>query len=241
MEKIIYFFRGISEYSNFTVFGPEHISILFISILGSIFILKRCKASRKIELVIGNTLLFQQFILYTWYLISGYNQLIEGLPLYHCRLAILFLGTGLVFKKDLLRKIGSMWGLFGSISALTYPGLDPFLFPHVTQFSFFLGHVFLLWGSIYCIAIEKIRVNKHDYKKIVAFTNTYHISMFLLNSLLGSNYGYMNASPIGIGNNLPAVIYGGIIIGLFNFVLKIIHTLLNNQLPKNENSDEVYI
>ena len=29
--------------------------------------------------------------LYTWYLLSGYNLLIEGLPLYHCRIAIILM------------------------------------------------------------------------------------------------------------------------------------------------------
>ena len=33
-------------------------------------------------------------------------------------------------------------------------GLDPFVFPHITQFSFFIGHLFLLWGAVYCIFIE---------------------------------------------------------------------------------------
>ena len=65
------------------------------------------------------------------------------------------MGIGLLFNKSICRKLGSMWGLIGAIFALIYPsGLDPFVFPHITQFSFFIGHLFLLWGAVYCIFIN---------------------------------------------------------------------------------------
>ena len=230
MENIIYFFRNIPEYSNFTIFGITHIGILLTAIIGSILLIKRMKVCRKTEKFIGSILLFQQAILYTWYISSGYNTLIEGLPLYHCRIAILLVGLGLIFKKDLFKKLGSILGIIGSIVALAYPGLDPFLFPHITQFSFFIGHLFLLWGSIYCLFIERVTISECDYNKIAMFTNTYHISMFVLNHILGSNYGYMRKSPIGIGDNLPPVIYGAIVICLFNILLSKICPMISNSI-----------
>ena len=86
-----YFFRNTSEYFNFKIFGWQHITILFIGILGIISIIKRIAVNRKFERIVGIVLLSQQTILYTWYLLSGYNLLIEGLPLYHCRIAIILL------------------------------------------------------------------------------------------------------------------------------------------------------
>ena len=77
-----YFFRNTSEYFNFKIFGWQHITILFIGILGIISIIKRIAVNRKFERIVGIVLLSQQTILYTWYLLSGYNLLIEGLPLY---------------------------------------------------------------------------------------------------------------------------------------------------------------
>ena len=140
-----YFFRNTSEYFNFKIFGWQHITILFIGILGIISIIKRIAVNRKFERIVGIVLLSQQTILYTWYLLSGYNLLIEGLPLYHCRIAIILMGIGLLFNKSICRKLGSMWGLIGAIFALIYPsGLDPFVFPNIPQFSFYIGHIFLL-------------------------------------------------------------------------------------------------
>lgn len=230
-----YFFRNTSEYFNFKIFGWQHITILFIGILGIISIIKRIAVNRKFEKIIGIVLLSQQIILYAWYLLSKYHVLTEGLPLYHCRVAIILMGIGLLFNKSICRKLGSMWGLIGAVFALIYPsGLDPFLFPHITQFSFFIGHLFLLWGSVYCIFIECVKFDKKDFKTAIYFTNIYHVSMFILNHIIGSNYGFMRVSPIGIGNNLHPLVYGFIVIGIFNLLMIFMNVLINRQ----ENSSE---
>ena len=235
MDFFKYFFRNTSEYSNFKIFGSGHISILLVAILGVVSMIKRIGISRKFEKIVGIVLLSQQAILYTWYLLSGYKLLTEGLPLYHCRIAILLTGIGLLFNKSLCRKLGSIWGLIGAVFALVYPsGLDPFIFPHITQFSFFIGHLFLLWGSVYCIFVECIKLNKKDLKTTIYFTNIYHISVFILNHMIGANYGFMRISPIGIGNNLHPVVYGLIVTALFNVLIIFMNSLMNRQQKSNE-------
>lgn len=235
MDFFKYFFRNTSEYSNFKIFGWSHITILFIGILGIRSIIKRINVSRKFEKIVGIVLLSQQAILYTWYLLSGYKLLTEGLPLYHCRIAILLTGIGLLFNKSICKKLGSIWGLIGAVFALVYPsGLDPFIFPHITQFSFFIGHLFLLWGSVYCIFVECIKLNKKDLKTTIYFTNIYHISVFILNHMIGANYGFMRISPIGIGNNLHPVVYGLIVTALFNVLIIFMNSLMNRQQKSNE-------
>ena len=235
MDFFKYFFRNTSEYSNFKIFGSGHISILLVAILGVVSMIKRIGISRKFEKIVGIVLLSQQAILYTWYLLSGYKLLTEGLPLYHCRIAILLTGIGLLFNKSICKKLGSMWGLIGAVFALVYPsGLDPFIFPHITQFSFFIGHLFLLWGSVYCIFVECIKLNKKDLKTTIYFTNIYHISVFILNHMIGANYGFMRISPIGIGNNLHPVVYGLIVTALFNILIIFMNSLMNRQQKSNE-------
>lgn len=235
MDFFKYFFRNTSEYSNFKIFGSGHISILLVAILGVVSMIKRIGISRKFEKIVGIVLLSQQAILYTWYLLSGYKLLTEGLPLYHCRIAILLTGIGLLFNKSICKKLGSIWGLIGAVFALVYPsGLDPFIFPHITQFSFFIGHLFLLWGSVYCIFVECIKLNKKDLKTTIYFTNIYHISVFILNHMIGANYGFMRISPIGIGNNLHPVVYGLIVTALFNMLIIFMNSLMNRQQKSNE-------
>ena len=58
--------------------------------------------------------------------------------------------------------------------------------------------------------------------------------MFILNHIIGSNYGFMRVSPIGIGNNLHPLVYGFIVIGIFNLLMIFMNVLINRQ----ENSSE---
>ena len=120
MDFLKYLFRNTAEYSDFNIFGLAPYNILFIGILGIVFILKRMNVSRKFERILGIVLLAQQIILYTWYLRSRYKLLTEGLPLYHCRIAIILTGIGLFFNKSICKKIGSIWGLIGAVFALVY-------------------------------------------------------------------------------------------------------------------------
>lgn len=232
MDKLHYFFRKSIGQNNFATFGKLHLIILSIALLVSMFIIIRKEESRVFELFVGIVLLIQQVILYFWYFKENYHPLQEGLPLFHCRVAIITLLIGLIFKKDFMAKMGSYWGIFGSISAMLFPALDPFSFPHITQFSYFIGHVFLLWGSIYLLFVKNVGMNKYEFKKIVIITNIYHALIFILNNIIGSNYAFMSTSPIGIGNNLNPYLYGLIVMMIFNIILSLEYIIINKKQDK---------
>ncbi|WP_343101547.1 TIGR02206 family membrane protein [Romboutsia sp. MSSM.1001216sp_RTP31141st1_G3_RTP31141_220114] len=229
MGKFYYFFRTSTEQNNFVNFGIIHIILLLTAFFGSLLIIKSKKESRLFEVFTGSILLVQQLTLYLWYFVGNYNFIREGLPLFHCRIAILMLAIGLIFKKDFICKMGSYWGMFGSISALIFLGLDPFLFPHITQFSYFIGHILLLWGSVYLLFVKKIGMSKDDFKKILITTNLYHIVIFFVDRTINANYAYMKSSPIGIGNNLNPFLYGFIVMMIFNIVLSIEYIIINKK------------
>lgn len=227
MENFLNFFTNKPSPIEFQTFGPIHLLILFVALYISLHIFKIKGENRQIELLIGSVLLFQQTSLYTWYFTSNYNTIKEGLPLYHCRVAILLLGLGLTLNNNILTKLGSYLGIFGSISALLFPNLDPFRFPHLTQFSFFIGHLFLLWGSIYSLAVKKVGMSKLDLINSLIFINIYHISMYILNSYVHSNYGYMNSVPLDLGIYLPPLLSGLLVMITFSIVLLLEYISIN--------------
>lgn len=230
MESFKYFFRGNIERNNFIMFGKIHIFILCFMAIVSILILMKKIENRKMELFIGIILILQQIILYSWYFMSEIDLFKEGLPLYHCRIAIICIGLGLIFNKEYIMKIGSYLGIFGSIAALLFPGLDPFIFPHITQFSYFIGHLFLLWGSIYLLFIKNIGMSAVDFKNTVIFINIFHIMMVILNKYLGSNYAYISSSPINIGKSLNQIVYTILVMMIFNLVLFLEYIFINKNL-----------
>lgn len=229
MNNIHYFFRTVEGINKFKSFGIVHIILLLISLFGGILILKKKNENRLIELFIGIVLLTQQTILYLWYFLGNYKFLSEGLPLFHCRIAIILISLGLVLKKDFMMKMGSYWGICGSILALLFVNLDSFAFPHITQFSYFIGHIFLLWGCIYILNVKKLGMSKIDFNKAFIITNLYHIVISKINYLINSNYAYMKSSPIEIGIKLNPILYGFIVMMIFNLVLLIEFIILNKK------------
>lgn len=232
MYDIGYFFRGVPDSVSFIQFGLNHILVLLLSILIGYIIIRCNKENRIFEIIIGGVLLIQQATLYSWYITNNYNVLSQGLPLYHCRIAILFLSIGLLLNVKVMIKIGGYWGIIGAIFALLIPGPDPFIFPHITIISYFVGHMFLLWGSIYVLFVKHIGMNKIDLNIVIVFTNIYCIAMYIFNYIVGSNYGYMNASPISIGNNLNQLIYGIIVILISNLAINTMYIAINLKKKK---------
>lgn len=229
MNNIHYFFRTVEGVNNFKTLGITHIILLSIIILGAFFIKKMKRENRAFELLLGFTLIIQQATLYLWYFLGDYKFLSEGLPLFHCRIAIILVSIGLIFKKNFMMKMGSYWGIAGSILALLFVNLDSFTFPHITQFSYFIGHIFLFWGCVYILNIKKLGMSKTDFYKAFIVTNLYHIIISKINYLINSNYAYMKSSPIEIGIKLNPILYGFIVMMIFNLVLLIEFIILNKK------------
>lgn len=227
MNIFNYFFRSVPENTKFESFGKMHIFILIIGFLISYLIIKKLQVNRNFELIVAFVLLIQQITLYSWYHISNYNPFTEGLPLYHCRVAILSLALGLIFKINLLLNIGAYWGIFGSISALLVVGADPFAFPHITQFSYFIGHLFLLWGAVYLLFVRKIGMTNVALRDMMIFTTIYHMIVFIINNKLGSNYAYLIEPPFTINYNFNPYVYAFIVIILFNTILLLEYLMIN--------------
>lgn len=240
MNNFLYFFRGKSEIRKFIWPSDIHLLIIGIVIVGMFLILNMKKENRKVELFFSITLILQQVTLYFWYIYSQYKPLTEGLPLFHCRVAILFCAFGLLLKKELLLKIGTYWGILTSTIALIIIGSDPFSFPHITQFSYVIGHIFLFWISLYTIYIKKLSMDLNDFFKTIKFTNCFYLIVGVININLNSNYAYVFASPIGLEKVLPALIHMIFIIIITNFVILFEYLLFSN-IISNKLKEKVMI
>lgn len=143
--------------------------------------------------------LIQLLVLYSWYF--GFQiSVANSLPFYHCRLAMF----ALVFLPDNWRKSKQYFALLGAsgaVFALGYPVFDPYDFPHITSFSFLLGHYALLANSlIYLVnAYDKRLLNK---PRIIVYTFLLDILLVLVNYITGGNYGLMARPPLINGDNV---------------------------------------
>ena len=95
----------------------------------------------------------------------------------------------------------ALMGVSGAIFALGYPVFDPYTFPHITSFSFLLGHYCLLINSlIYLLRWYDRNLLKNS--QIVLYTFVLDLFLVGVNQLTGGNYGLMARPPIMRGDKV---------------------------------------
>ena len=135
--------------------------------------------------------ILQLLALYSWYVGFGI-PFSNSLPFYHCRLAMF----AVVFLPDKWKskQYFALLGASGAVFALVYPVFDPYDFPHITSFSFLIGHYALLVNSLVYL------MNHYDkslLKKYMIVAYTFILNLFLVgvNQVTGGNYGLLNKTP----------------------------------------------
>lgn len=164
--------------------------------------------------------------LYTWYVIMAF-PLSESLPFYHCRLAMLFILWG---KPGRLKRYFAYLGLFGSLAAFIYPVFDPFAFPHITFFTFVIGHYALAVNCIvYLISDKQLKIL--DIQDVVTYTVVMNGFMVVVNYIFGGNYGFLSQTPLFNSKNIAfnfLLVTGGVIFTIL-FVQSMIFAYLKSR------------
>lgn len=252
MQSFWYFFRGEPDGVYFVNYSLWHFVMLFIVIIGAYFLLvfqnkiRNGNYYKLIKNILGIGLLSQQIILYLWYIFTGYSSIKESLPLYNCRIAIIFTAIGLLTDKKLFKNVGVYWGVYGSILALAVVSGDPFSFPHYTLVSFFVGHIFLLWGTLFILVVDKYSLDRNNLMATIKLTTLYHIVLLLFNILIDANYDYLITPPIfqDLARTLPQFLYSILAIISFNIFILAFYSIvkiIENQNRKKQKGIPAFI
>ena len=165
--------------------------VMVLSLVLSIYSsLTYYKNPRFVKLFKGIQIL-QLLALYSWYL--GFQiPFSNSLPLYHCRLAMF----AVVFLPDKWKskQYFALLGASGAVFALLYPVFDSYDFPHITSFSFLIGHYALLINSLVYLMnhYDKTLLKKY---KIIVYTFILNLFLVGVNQVTGGNYGLLNKTP----------------------------------------------
>lgn len=162
---------------------------------------KQAKVIRRIDGVTNAVLLSVIIFLYTWYIYIG--QFHDALPIYHCRFAtIIFVILFALQRLNVYKKIRALeqWsvtvGSVGTWMAFVVPQPDNFLFPHVTNYTYVIGHLALL--SIVFVYLFKwsSRPDFRDWLNMQAFLFVFNIALAIFDRCTGENYGYFTNVPV---------------------------------------------
>ena len=172
--------------------------VMVLLILMAVWASLRYYQNEQFRKIFRNLQIFQLICLYIWYF-AFQLPWSNSLPLYHCRLAMF--AVLLLPDQWKSKQFFALMGVSGAIFALGYPVFDPYTFPHITSFSFLLGHYCLLVNSlIYLLRCYDSSLLKN--REIVLYT--FFLDMFLVgvNQVTGGNYGLMARPPIIKGDSL---------------------------------------
>lgn len=239
MNQVAYFFRGGWEDYTFKLFSPAHFILLALAFLGLVLIVKyreqlRQDSNERLKKVFLGALLLEQFLQYGWYALAKTFTLGDGLPLYICRTAILALILALATKASLARSLAVYWGTLGGVLALLVPVLYPMHFPHITNFTYFWGHIIMVWSVIYIQAIEGFKLSRRGLYASLVFTNLFNLGVFWLNPRINGNYSYFEFAPVlqSFFEGLSRPVYVLVVFLTYNLLILLIHGLLTKIGPK---------
>jgi hypothetical integral membrane protein (TIGR02206 family) len=198
VDGLKYFFRADPDMAVFPKFNLIHLVILMVLVAGIIWLLymikKKSPRVHRVYQILAVILCIEQVTHYSWYFFSLEFDATQALPLYSCRIAMLALIIGGILRSDVILLFGAYLGFLGGIVALVYPYIDPYAFPHITNFTFVIGHLVCTWLSIVVLS-EKVS-SKRQMVGVFVLLNIFLVITYVVNATVDANYAYLMWSPI---------------------------------------------
>ena len=134
----------------------------------------------------------------SWYWImalsDGSFNVRESLPLHMCGLSQFLLFAYLVLKQKWALPLVAFWCPLGGIQAFLTPALETATtIGYVLQF--YLAHSAVVVVPLYLILRGGARLPRRLFWRIIGLTNLVGFTIMAINSMLGSNYWYVNQPP----------------------------------------------
>lgn len=202
-----YFFRH-SEDLRTNIKMPLVWGFLLIYLI----LIYKLRYKRKILAIQLVSLSLIELALFLWYYEGKVLFIREGLPLYHCRIAAFMMAIS-HFRKDYKLSNYFAWlGIIGTLTAYSFPDPSKYLWPHITNLTYVLGHILSIGSALMILTNERREL---DFKLICKITLSMNLMIYLLNKTVSANYGYLNHLPDSFSISLPSpVLYLVISCGL---------------------------
>ena len=184
----------------FAAYSASHQAALVVLVAGSVALVRLGRARRGTPTtdrvgralavaIVGFTLPLQVL-----YFTPDYWSLQRTLPLNLCDLAWMVAAYGLWTHRRWAVALTYYWGLTLTTQAIVTPDLAAD-FPDPVFFLYWGMHLLIVWAAVYLTWGLRLTPTWRGYRVAVVTTGTWAVTVFLLNLVLGTNYGYLNAKP----------------------------------------------
>ncbi|BBY43562.1 YwaF family protein [Mycolicibacterium celeriflavum] len=188
---------------EFAAYGPSHLVVLAIFAIGAALLVwigrRQTEAQARMFGRIFAVLILTAFVVALVYkLIRPDVQTSVQIQL--CDIAELMAAYALWSQRHWAFALTYYWCLVLSSQALITPDVGTPEegapdFPHHLFVTFFVLHVFAVWAAIYLTWGRGMRPCWRSYRFVVVITLVWAASTFIFNTIVGTNYGYLNRKP----------------------------------------------
>jgi len=194
-----YFVRDYTG-APFELFGPAHIGFLLVLLLACILVCvfrdrfsPRARSIARWTLAAG--LVVNELAFHAWNIHNGLWSAKTLLPLHLCSLMIFATAFMLAARNRAVYEFTYFVGIGAGMWALITPDAGIYGFPHFRFFQTLIAHGLLVFSAVYMTAVEKFRPYPGSLRRVAVGVNLYVVLMFVVNSLIGSNYLYIMGKP----------------------------------------------
>lgn len=189
----------MSSSSRFTLFGPDHLAVLFLTLAlpALLAVLVRTRGGeRRVQPIcygLAATLVLNQIILLIYVQRLGL-PLKEHLPFQLCDWAMVTCVVALLWRHPLAFELSYFWGLAGTLQAVLTPDLE-YGFPNLGFILFCIAHSGIIVAILFLVLGLRMRPTLRSLWKAFLGVQVYAVVTVLLNLGLGTNYGYLLRKP----------------------------------------------
>ena len=217
------------------LFGLDH--LLYVSIIITLFIIVMIKRihlkdhAKLISMILLILTIFQQVLLYSWYIIETGFDLGQALPLHLCRISTLLSIIYFITLNQDIMDIVFYFGLFAYGSFALPIAIHPLT--HTLGISYLINHsLTLLLPFIAWFVFDWRPKRKNLYLSIILFI-FYFIIAVVANAVFDGNYFYLVKRPFLTQMNV--YIYYCVIVIFTIFIFIIAFNIISHLSSENEN------
>lgn len=185
----------------FQFLGVPQIVALTLLVLLNLFLLHDRKKDEKVRartrLTLAIILWVNELMVHVWHIYYESWNIQEHIPLHICSILIWLSGFMLIKKDQRIYEFAYFVGISGALQALFTPDIGIYGFPHYRFIQTFISHGLLVTGAVYMTTVERFRPTWKALLRVIAIMNIYMLIVFGINSLIGSNYLFINRKPPG--------------------------------------------
>ncbi|WP_027964606.1 TIGR02206 family membrane protein [Halalkalibacillus halophilus] len=183
----------------FELFSSSHLLALIISIMIVIvtYILRyhiRSNYQQLATALLVAGLFISELSFHWWFAVHGEWSMQYNLPLQLSSLSLYLCIIMLLTKSFRVFEVVFFISLVSATFAMITPELF-FGYPHFRFFQFFVAHLVVVLACLYMLWVEKFRPTFFSVVRSFVVLNIIAIFVYLINTLLDSNYMFLNRPP----------------------------------------------